>query len=309
MLTTMEDTYERITAMRHQEDTGYTKCDWLQLAHCESANLPLHWNEAVDSDCRRKMVTWCVEVVDFCKFSHEIVEITMSLVDRFLATPEGTTARNDRGIYQLACMASLYTTIKINAPLAMSPKMVAHFSNGAFSSKDIEAMEVTLLNALKWRVNPPTSWDFVRMIVDLVPRHTVDGEMRKAALDLALFQTELAVANHQFVTVQASTIAYASIMNALESLGFGDNILGNLGYFLARSLEIDCDADHVVHVQGILYQLVAPGAFYKSVVQQQVDRPHAAGGQPLATTGSSDKTPERRLSRHKSPRSVSAAQL
>jgi hypothetical protein len=305
----MEYTYETITAMRHQEDTGYTASDWLQLTHCESANLPLHWNEAVDSDCRRLMVTWCVEVVDFCKFSHEIVEITMSLVDRFLATPEGTAARNDRCVYQLACMASLYTAVKINEPLAMSPSMVAHFSSGAFSSKDIEAMEATLLNALKWRVNPPTSWDFVRMILDLVPRHTVDGEIRKAALDLALFQTELAVANYQFVTVQASTIAYAALMNALESLGFDDNILGNLGYFLARPLEIDCNADHVVHVQSILYQLVAPGDLYKSVIQQQVDGPLAAGGQPPVTTGSSDKTPERRLSRHKSPRSVSAVQL
>jgi hypothetical protein len=255
---TMEETLETIAAMCHQEDTGYLAKDWLRLGQTSESSsghrrLPLHWEEAVDIECRDKMVAWCIQVVDFCEYSRATVEITMSYLDRFLATPEGTTARNDRSSYQLACMAALYTAAKIHESKAIPPGLVARFSNGAFTSRDIEAMEVTLLRALKWRVNPPTSWDFVHKLMSLIPSDLLTKELRQTAIDLALLQTELAVANYEFVTVKASIIAYSALMNSLETLG----IVHEVGHILSQPLKIHCGGDHVVSVQDFLYQLVA----------------------------------------------------
>jgi hypothetical protein len=255
---TMEETLETLAAMCHQEDTGYLVKDWLWLGQSESSSSghrrpPLHWEEAVDIECRDKMVAWCIQIVDLCEFSHVTVEITMSYLDRFLATPEGTTARNDRSSYQLACMASLYTAVKIHEPKAIPPELVARFSDGAFSSRDIEAMEVTLLRSLKWRVNPPTSWDFVHKLMSLAPSDLLTKDLRQTAVDLALRQTELAVANYEFVTVRASIIAYSAVMNSLDTLG----IVHEVGYIVSQPLEIHCDGDHVVSVREFLYQLVA----------------------------------------------------
>jgi hypothetical protein len=253
---TMEETLETLAAMCHQEQTGYLAKDWFRLEQRESSSGPLHWEEAVDIECRDKMVAWCIQVVDFCEYSRATVEITMSYLDRFLATPEGTTARNDRSSYQLACMAALYTAAKIHESKAIPPGLVARFSNGAFTSRDIEAMEVTLLRALKWRVNPPTSWDFVHKLMSLIPSDLLTKELRQTAVDLALLQTEVAVANYELVTVRASIIAFSALVNSLESLGLDDITLSVVGNILAQSLCIDCNGDNV-SVQSVLFQLGA----------------------------------------------------
>jgi hypothetical protein len=177
----------------------------------------------------------------------------MSYLDRFLSTPEGTTARNDRSTYQLACMAAFYTAVKIHEPKALSPELVARFSNGAFTIRDIEAMEVKLLNALKWRVNPPTSRDFVHKLMSLIPSDLLSEDLRETALGISVLQIELAVTNYEFVTVRASIIAYSALMNALETLG----IVHEVGYILSQPLKIHCDGDHVESVQDFLYQMVA----------------------------------------------------
>jgi hypothetical protein len=256
---TMEETLETIAAMCHQEATGYLAKDWLRLGQSELSSgqhHPLHLGDAVDIECRDKMVAWCVQVVDFCEFSRVTVEITMSYLDRFLATPEGTTARNDRTSYQLACMAALYTAAKIHEPKAIPPELVARFSNGVFTSRDIEAMEVTLLRALKWRVNPPTSWDFMHKLMSIIPSDLLTKDLRQTAVDLALLQTEVAVANYELVTVRASIIAYSTLVDSLESLGLDDISLSEVGYILAQSLCIDCNGDNV-SVRSVLFQLGA----------------------------------------------------
>jgi hypothetical protein len=258
----MEETLETLAAMCHQEDTGYLKKDWLRLggqSGSKSIHRPNHqcWEEAVDIECRDRMVAWCVQVIDFFSFSRDTVEIAVSFVDRFLATPEGTTARNDHSSYQLTCMAALYTAAKIHEPKATPPELVALSSNGAFTSQDIEAMEVKLLSALEWRVNPPTSRDFVHKLMSLIPSDLLNKELRQTAVDFTFLQTQLAVVNYQFVTIRASIIAYSALMNSLQSIGLDDSILSEVGYILAESLSIDCNGDNVVSVQRVLYQLVA----------------------------------------------------
>ena len=248
----MQDNLETLTAMRHREDVAYATNDWTGIP----TNRPLH-HESVDLDCRNQMAAWCFQVVDVCKLSHESIEITMSLVDRFLSTPQGTKARSDRCAFQLACMGALYTAVKIHEPQAMTPSLVSRLSNGAYSSSDIEEMERTLLEALQWTVNPPTAHCFTRHLMELLPQEILaDARMKQVILDLTLLQIELSISNSLFVTANASSVAYASIMNAMESLGqLNDHVLRQVGTFFAQALHLH--AQSVEEMQNVLYQALA----------------------------------------------------
>jgi hypothetical protein len=247
----MQDTIDTLAAMSHQEDTGYVTNDWTEL----SCHGPLH--EIVDRDCRNQMAAWCFQVVAACKLSHESVEITMSLVDRFLSTPQGAAARNDRWAFQLACMGALYTSVKIHEPQAMTPNLIARLSNGAYSAADIESMEVKLLGALNWRVNPPTAHAVSRHLMDLMPAHVLNSHMRQVVLDLAVLQIELSISHSLFLTAKASTLAYSAVMNALESLGLDDKTLGQVGTALAQPLQLRCNSEQVVQMQKVMYKTLA----------------------------------------------------
>jgi hypothetical protein len=297
----MEQVIETIAAMLHQEQTGYGKQDWTQLAQLESAAAPTctaqgplhhHSPDLVDVDCRSKMATWCIQVVDFCKFSRETVEIAMSNLDRYMVTPAGRAARNDRSIYQLACMAALYTAVKIHEPESMDPKLVSRLSQGVFSSKDVEAMEANLLMALNWRVNPPTALSFVRKLMELIPEDALNGEMRHTVIDVAKFQTELAIHEYQFVTVEPSTIAYCTLINSMESLGLDEKVVGYLGHILSQALKLDCKSDRVAGVQNTLYRSVFHNPVAPSFARRKDRSP-------------TDKTANRSMSIEVSPRSVS----
>jgi hypothetical protein len=250
----MEETLEEIAAMCHQEDTGYVTTDWLKLEQ-QNSNGPLHC-EAVDIECRNTVVAWCLQVVAFFKFSRETAEIAMSFLDRFLATAEGATARNDRHEYKLVSMVALYTAIKINEPRAIDPQMVSRLSHGAFSPRDIEAMEKLLLHALRWRVNPPTAMAFVYRLMTFIPDEALDKDSRQVAHDLARLQTELAVGKSKLFTVKASTVAYSALVNSLESLGLDDKVVSFCSHILSQALQSSLDSDLVADVQQVLYEYV-----------------------------------------------------
>ena len=221
---------DTVEAMRRQEETGYRTHDYLhqQVPVEPSINQPQQatlLGAPVDAECRFRMTEWCYQIVDFCKFKRETVAVSMSYLDRFLASTAGREILLDRSKFQLAAMAALYTAIKIHEPEAMEPGLIASLSRGAYNKEQIEAMEFAMLNAIQWRVNPPTAISFVHLYLDLIPNTVIHQEARDAIIDLAKYQTELAVSDHAFIPVNASFIALAAILNALESMGMDMTLL------------------------------------------------------------------------------------
>ena len=220
-----EDATSSIEAMRQQEEKGYNTSDYFQ-AHqgedqaepCFRSKGPLRCEDPVDENCRFRMTEWCFQVVDVCKYDRETVEIAISYLDRFLATPKGADVLKDRKVFQLAAMTCLYTAIKIHEPEAMEPQVVSRLSRGTYSAEDVEAMERMIITAIQWRMNPPTAMSFVRFFMALLPVGAMEEEDRTAAVELAKYQTELAVGEYSFVGVNASTIACAALANALQTL-------------------------------------------------------------------------------------------
>ena len=221
-----EDAACFIEKMRQQEVTGYKTRNYLRSMEgndhagpCVSGNDPLNCEDQVNSDCRSRMVEWCFQIANFCKYERETVEIAMSSFDRFLGTAQGMDALHDRKTFQLAAMTCLYTAIKVHEPEAIDPNMMSGLSRGVYSPKQFEAMELKIMSAIQWRVNAPTSMSFVRLFLALVSDAEIMGDVLEAISEFAKFQTEVAVVDNSLVGVSASTIALAAIANALQAVG------------------------------------------------------------------------------------------
>jgi len=290
----MQATLETIAAMRHQEDTGYVKADFLQQRQQETAPHHLPLNIDIDVDCRNKMAEWCYQVVKFCKFDRESVEIAMNYLDRFLLTPAGAPALQDRNIYQLASMTTLYTAIKIHERQAMNPQLVSMLSQGTYTPEQIEQMEATILSALEWRMNPPTILSFAREYLELIPSEALSETERKAASEIAVVQAEAAVADYKLITTPASLIAYCTVMNSLESMGIDLKLLKYVEIVLGQAIGIDCNADDAIEVQRYLHSAIA-------------SQPNTFVPQPPPTPAKQHIN--RRASFEESPRSISATCL
>ena len=256
MMTTIE-------VMRRQEEVAYRAFDYLhqQSPQFPTVNVPQNLC-GVDVDCRFRMSEWCYQIVDFCKFKRETVAISMSFLDRFLSSPAGQEVLNDRSKFQLAAMTCLYTAVKIHEPEAMEPGLIASLSRGAFDREQVEDMECQILKGIQWRVNPPTAIAFVYQLLELIPSHILSREARSAVLDLAKFQTELAVSDYDFVTVYASTTAFASLLNAFESMQMDINLYANLEQGLAKAAKIDCESKRIRDIRIRLYEAITkqPGS-------------------------------------------------
>ena len=202
---------ETIKIMRHQEDKGY------QTLNCLVPAPPMEndfssTTTAVDADCRFRMAEWCYQIVDYCKFDRQVVEVAMSCLDRFsVASP---TLLRDRNRYQLASMTCLYSAIKQMEPEAMPLALMAKLSQGLFTKQQIETMELEMLQAIQWRVHPPTASAFAHYLLKLSGNNQDD---QNQVLKLTESQIKTAVSYADFIHVPASAIALASLINAFES--------------------------------------------------------------------------------------------
>jgi hypothetical protein len=210
---TTEQTLETIHAMRRQEESAYGVSDYLsQLPKTSPLETP------VDASCRFVMAKWCNEIADFCNYKRETVAVAMNCLDRFMSTSLGQEILMDRNLYQLSAMTALYTSVKIHEQEAMDPNLISSLSRGVHTPQAVEAMECRMLSAIQWRVNPPTAMSFVRMMMNLVPEHILGPCERETILEITRFQVEMTINEYDFFRFHASSIAFACLLNAIESV-------------------------------------------------------------------------------------------
>lgn len=147
------DVTSTIEAMRHQEES-YCASDYLinealPQRQRTKAKENFESDDPIDGECRSRMVQWCYQIVDFCKFNRDTVAVAMNYLDRYMSTEQGAEALRSRTRFQLAVMTCLYTAIKIHEPEAMAPCVIAGLSRNKFSVQEVEDMERELINALQ----------------------------------------------------------------------------------------------------------------------------------------------------------------
>jgi len=173
-------------------------------------------NDTVNELWRERICEWCFQVVDHFDIKREVVNVAMNYLDRYLAT-----CTVNRRMFQLAAMTALYLAMKLYEPETLQSLQISslvELGHGYFHADHIEVMEVAMLQALTWRVRPPTPYAFCRELMQLVSSDITPRACHEIG-EMARFLTELSVCNYYFVTRKPSSIALASIMNAFELLG------------------------------------------------------------------------------------------
>jgi hypothetical protein len=120
---------------------------------------------------RRQMCRWAYRVVDAFGFYRVSAAVAFSILDRYICTiPHKKRCAITRRQFVLMTITSLYLSIKTSeakrklslfALLEMTHQQV-------FIADDIREMELTILEALQWKVNPPIASAFVSPLLKLI---------------------------------------------------------------------------------------------------------------------------------------------
>mmetsp|Transcript_925 Transcript_925/g.1725 ORF Transcript_925/g.1725 Transcript_925/m.1725 type:complete len:366 (-) Transcript_925:70-1167(-) len=206
---------DRLAAMRRQEESStYRIHDYIyERGTLSEEDAKSKFNETN----RTQMSEWCLRLSDYCGFSRETASIAMSYVDRFLCTSEGRCVQEDTKEYQLATMASMFLAIKQNERIIIEACKISKLSRRGFTESDVIRMETIILDALGWRVCGPTKLEFVQHFLQLLPAN-VSPKIRDVVWECARDQAELAISSYCLTLQNPSLVAFAAILNVIESI-------------------------------------------------------------------------------------------
>ena len=199
---------DRLQAMIIQEQAHY---DY------ESYFPPMSWEDMerrsqLNTSWRGEICRWSYNVVDHFDLPREVVAVSLDLFDRYLAT-QGNECSGKMAL--LASLTTLHIAIKVHSEKNIKLTTLASLSRGQFGSEHIEQMEWRIMNALGWRLHPPTLFAFVSHLLMLFPGD-VHHSVRKELFEVAIYLAELSVCDSFFVKFPASAVAMAAIINVME---------------------------------------------------------------------------------------------
>ena len=168
--------------------------------------------EHIDMVCREKMIDWSYRVIDHFRIDREIISLSFAVVDRFV-----DRCSCDRTAFKLACIASLYTAVKMFNGIQLSISTLVDLGRNEFSFKQIAAMERKIIETLDWRINPPTVQAFIHCLFQLIPP-LKDPSASKRVYDRAIFFAELCILDYSFITQDRYMVAVACLLNGLGSV-------------------------------------------------------------------------------------------
>ena len=128
-----------------------------------------------------------------------------------------------RDRFQLVAITSLFVAIKIHC---MSDDLEAKakalgmlFFGHQFDAKDVEAMELDMLQTLQWKLNPPTMHQFAINYSMLHPQGKVCPRTNFYLHEATRYQVELAIfVPNLLEKFKPSVLAYAATLNASEEV-------------------------------------------------------------------------------------------
>ena len=122
----------------------------------------------------------------------------------------------------------------------MNANFISQISRGTHSVEDVTSWEYDILVALQWRLHGPSSLDFVNYFLELVPESSTSAITTALLHKYSHLQTEYSIKNYDFVPLRNSTIAIASILNALEFVSLEDfPLCARLRFFESISIAFD----------------------------------------------------------------------
>jgi len=261
-----EQCVDRVEAMLGLEKRSYICIDYLE----HLSNTPNGARKSCSLDQHRQRIcSWMYQLLDTCNINREIVYFSMNLLDRFLSNIISNCNRLECDVdnyiggsqYELASLTALYIAMKLNGSQSQ-PVRISRFemlSRRKFTAGDICEMEMKMLTVLSWHVFPPSPAEYVENFISVLCYYHSKFQDRPSPafeqldpifdkmLDISVFLTELAVCDYFFVTEKASTIAFSSMLIAMER--FQDCVCGEEYLAFLTVLEtVGISQDHDVNI-------------------------------------------------------------
>jgi hypothetical protein len=192
------------------------------------------------SSWRNQMHTWICSVVDGLNLEQDIVAVTFSILDRYVAIK----LKQDRCFFapcrdkfQLYSMVCLYIAVKVVVPFQeLYAESLVEISHGLFTLSDITTTELNVLMVLKWHVNPPTVMTFCDLYLKSFSSVTLSRRM----FVNCQYMADVALADEFFISKPSSLIALGIICLSIQK----DKLPFTEGKNLLESLQ------GLVHVHG-----------------------------------------------------------
>ena len=215
---------------------------------------------------RKQIIEWMYVLIKHCKLKHEATAAAIYYLDiavslsksNYSSSPLSSSSSSSLVLvqtpedYQLCAMTALHLALKVyDSPTVRIVKLncLVKLGNGEFTENDVIQKEQDLLQALNWRLHPPTPDCFLYRYLELLPildhhqsesankskcEYTDNKESIIERQDLGqksqqqkqqrlsqLKETaseiiEIALAYDRFLTVPPSVIAYAALLLAME---------------------------------------------------------------------------------------------
>jgi hypothetical protein len=240
---------------------------------------------------RAIVVSWLSEVASEFALQQETLFASVSLLDRFLSATDAVP----RSVLQLAAVASCLVACKQDecggaassagggGGGAPGVDELVDVAAGCFRREDLLRMERILLDALGWRVRAPTSYTFLHLIGQALPRG-----LQPAAAALACYLTELAGLDYASLAAPPSAVAGAALLLAQAStaaeVGEGGGPCAAGAAAAVQWREVSALTGHAA---GDLARLAA----HLLGLQQQAERDAAAAFAAAGGAGAGDCSP------------------
>ena len=153
----------------------------------------------------------------------------MNYYDRYTSINADSLEDNEpiRSMYHTVAVTALFLAIKLHATSFEIVDDLQELRNRALSiilhsipeRKIILDMEMDILKALEWSVNPPTLHQFVFMFYEFHPSCESYTDSESYIYDATRYQVEIAIfVPHLLANYKPSIIAYAAMKNAEEMI-------------------------------------------------------------------------------------------
>mmetsp|Transcript_1171 Transcript_1171/g.2459 ORF Transcript_1171/g.2459 Transcript_1171/m.2459 type:complete len:411 (+) Transcript_1171:320-1552(+) len=263
---------DRLSMMHQQERTiyNYNNADKLPpsfpQANIDESIPPLN------SSWREKICHWSFNVIDHFDLSREVVAVSMSLFDRFLATRSN---RCNGSTALLASLTTLHIAIKVHEVRKIKLTTLANLSRGQFGAKHIEEMEWMVLTSLNWHIHPPTSMSFLSHLLLLLPPQVSDSS-KEDIYALSRYITELSVCDSSFVEINPSAVAFSAILNSLEDRRYrrliSTSVRDQFLRAIATHVGLRQDDEHVVMARPKLKRLLTSSLGQDNLPQEHIQQ-------------------------------------
>lgn len=260
---------DNLRSMLRQERKGHYNCvDYLSMTPWQrqvyqitkrrssdrSPRKEVTAETRIDEYCREQIVEWSFRVVDYFRIDREVVAISISFLDRFLAT-----CRCDRTSFKLAATTTLNLAVKLLYPCKLADLgILSDLSRGEFDMADVAEMESHVLRSLSWNLHPPTPVAFASLLLDCIfcdPTVEITNSDLDDVYDVSSFFCDLAVCDYFFIPLKASSVAIASILNALEGMFGPNNKLGTTVVKTAAKLRLGTTSQDLSAARNRLWEL------------------------------------------------------